>query len=136
MSSADVTVGGVKKKYRDVDYTNADLSEDERKVLTIEELKKEFNQFVAKVNSNADIREAIIREALTGTVKFGKNSDSCANYILTWDADGTCHLYTIDEFYNEFGSHYKVKAAFKSASVENSKGEKIGRDIWMVLSIT
>ena len=136
LSSSDVTVGGVKKKYKGVDYTNADLTDDERKVLTIEELKKEFNEFVAKINSDHSIKEAIIREALTGAVKFGENSESCANYILTWDADGTCHLYTIDEFYAKYGSHYKVKAAFKSSSVTNAKGDKVGRDIWMVLSIT
>lgn len=136
LSSADVKVGDVKKKYKGIEYTDADLSDDERKVLTIEELKKEFNEFIAKVNSDPEIREAIIREALTGSVKFGEKSESCANYILTWDADGICHLYTIDEFYNAFGSHYKVKAAFKSASVTNAKGDKVGRDIWMVLSIT
>lgn len=135
LSSADLTVGAIKKKYKGISYSNDDLDEDERKVLTIEELKIEFNEFVAKVNSNKDIREAIIREALTGTVKFGKDSTSCANYILTWENDGTCHLYTIDEFYNEFGSHYRVKSAFKSSAVTR-KGVRVGRDIWMVLSIT
>lgn len=135
LSSSKVTVGDIKKKYKNIG-PGTDISDDERKVLAIEELKKEFNQFVAKINSDPNIREAIIREALTGAVKFGKDSDSCANYILTWHSDGTCKLYTIDEFYNEFGSHYKVKAAFKSSSVKNAKGDDLGRDIWLVLSIT
>lgn len=134
--SADATVGDIKKKFKMHGYDPATASDDERKVHDIEELKSEFNDFVAEINTNSEIKKAIIYEALTGAVKFGENSESCANYILTWDDDGKCNLYTIEEFFNKFGSHYKVKAAFKSSSVSDTSGNKLGRDIWMVLSIT
>ena len=136
LSSGKVKVGDIKKKFKSGTFDYDSATEDEKKVYAIQLLVNGLNELVEDINKNNDIKKLIIYEALTGSAKFGKQSKSCANYILTWNKNGSCSLYSVDEYLDTHWDKYKVKAAFKSASVTNAKGEDLGRDIWMVLSIT
>ena len=114
--------------------------EDENAILRINAVKSKLDEVMK--TAEGKLREAILMEATTGAVKFGKNSDGRATHVLIWDPNnGTCKLYTAKDYVKEFGDHYAIRTAYKSSSVkltDPETGEKYKTgdyDTWMVLSI-
>lgn len=114
---------------------------DEAAIIRINAIKTEIDNMLKSISS--EMRNAILIEAASGAVKFGKDSPACANYILTWDPKtGDCELTDVKEFIKSHGDKYKIKTAYKSSSVKmkdpaTGKEVKTGQyDSWMVMSIT
>ena len=81
----------------------------------IKEMSVLLNEIIFR---NEKFKEAVIREAATGEIKFGKNSTSTANYVLVW-SDEKSHLnrlYTIDEYIAHCMSVAKFSISFKTAN--------------------
>lgn len=131
------TVSDVKKKVKsllgkDVEDIADTLLDNEdsdiQKLARMSLVKKAFGETVLDyVTSDADVRDQLIAEALSGKGKFGEKSNSCANAVLVWNETGNCKLYNDIEKYvkSDECKSYKVKAAFKSD----------GGKFWIVMSI-
>lgn len=113
--------------------------EDEAKIWRIEQAKNELNALIEKLkdkNAFPGVFDAILKEAITGEVKFGKNSPACADYVLLWDSKGNVDIYTTDDYIQKFGSEYRIYSTYKSSS-NKVKGVKDGsRNTWMVMTIS
>lgn len=144
LSTRNISKDTVSNKYGEIgmldfnfDSINTD-NEDEQKIIAMQKMINRFNSFMEKeINSNKNIQDAILREALTGETKF--KPPACANKFLIWDKkSGECKVYDKDYYLALRKSKYKVKAVFKSSSRKNKKNPDLdlGRDIWIVLSIT
>lgn len=144
LSTRNVSKDTVSGKYGEIGALNFDFDsistddEDEQKVIAMQKMINRFNSFMEKeINSNKSIQDAILREAFTGETKF--DPPACANKFLIWDKkSGKCKVYDKDDYLALRKSKYKVKAVFKSSSIKNKKNPDLdlGRDIWIVLSIT
>lgn len=100
--------------------------------------RKQFEKNIIQQieNESSELHDAILREAITGQVKFGYGSKGCANYVLVWDEDGTCEVFNIDEYINHIQGHNKFDLSYKSNSVK-LKGGKTGQyDADIALRIT
>jgi hypothetical protein len=131
------TVSDVKKKVKRLlgknvediadtllDNEDSDIQELARMSL----IKKAFGETILDyVTSDADVRDQLIAEALSGKGKFGEKSNSCANAVLVWNETGNCKLYNdiVKYVKSDECKGYKVKAAFKSD----------GGKFWIVMSI-
>lgn len=127
--------GILKKIATTVDGTQDDDSMS--KIRNMNDIKKSIAQFITNyVTKHEDVFEAVIREAITGEIKFGSNSASCCNYILIWYNDGRCELWDVEDYIQKFKHEYKIYSAYKSSSVKIA-GKKNGeRDVWVVMSIS
>ena len=115
---------------------DAPEDEDELKIWKIERAKEELAALIEKIKLFPDAYDALLREAITGEVKFGENNPACADYVLTWDRKGNCEVYTTDDYIQKFGKDYKVYATYKSSS-NKVAGVKDGtRSTWMVMTIS
>lgn len=130
------TTGDNLKKIKQSQDPTAD-DDSMSKIRSMNDIKEYINRFITNYISNHDdVFEAVIREAITGEVKFGSNSESCCNYILIWHNDGRCELYNVEEYIRKFKHEYKIYSAYKSSSVK-IQGTKTGeRDVWVVMSIS
>lgn len=53
----------------------------------------------AILESDDELKEAIVREAMTGEIKFGENSPATANYTLSWqEGKATCAIESIYDY--------------------------------------
>lgn len=87
-------------------------------------------------NNSSDLHDAILREAITGEVKFGYGAPGCANYVLVWDESGNCEVFNIDQYLKHIQGHNKFDLSYKSNSVK-LKGGKTGQyDADIALRIT
>lgn len=83
-------------------------------LFTNKELHNKLNTFLS---NNAHIKKSIVKEAMTGNVKFG-GSKGTANYILVLNDAGTdvVHYSKIDNsIITSYANSVKVKVGFKSA---------------------
>ena len=110
--------------------------ESERIIWGIEQAKRELAALIEEIKKFPDVYRALLHEAITGDVKFGKNSPAAANYILTWNAKGECGVYDIDSYIDKFGSSYKIYATYKSSSVKINGVKDGTRDSWMVMTLS
>lgn len=66
---------------------------------------------------NPEFKRALMHEATTGNIKFGKDSPAAANYVLVWDdVSNKNHLYTIDEYVDHCISSARFSFDFKTAN--------------------
>ena len=110
--------------------------ESEKIIWGIEQAKRELAALIEEIKKFPDVYRALLHEAITGDVKFGKNNPASANYILTWDKRGECDVYDIDSYINKFGNSYKIYATYKSASVKINGVKDGTRDSWMVMTLS
>ena len=69
------------------------------------------------ISRNPDFKRALMYEAATGEIKFGKNSPAAANYILVWDdVTNNNHLYTIDEYLDHCYNSARFSFDFKTSN--------------------
>lgn len=50
------------------------------------------------LNNNEEFRKAVMREAMTGEIKYGVNSPATANAVLVWSYNGDCKVENIYEY--------------------------------------
>ena len=110
--------------------------ESERIIWEIEQAKRELAALIEEIKKFPDVYRALLHEAITGDVKFGKNNPASANYILTWNDRGECDVYDIDSYINKFGGSYKIYATYKSSSVKINGVKDGTRDSLMVMSLS
>ena len=110
--------------------------ESERVIWEIERSKERLAALIEHLKKFPDVYHALLKEAITGEVKFGKNNAACANYILTWNNKGECQIYTTDDYIDKFGKDYKIYATYKSSSVKLDGVKSNTRDSWMVMTLS
>lgn len=110
--------------------------ESEKIIWEIEQAKEKLAALIEHLKKFPDVYHALLKEAITGEVKFGKNNPACANYILTWDNKGKCYIYTTDDYIEKFGKEYKIYATYKSSSVKIEGVKSSARDSWMVMTLS
>ena len=131
------TTAGILKKLKLREDPNAEPEDESEKIIwQIEQAKRELAALIEEIKKFPKAYRALLHEAITGEVKFGKESPATANYILTWDKKGNCDIYDVEDYINKFGNQYKIYATYKSSSVKVD-GVKTGeRDSWMVMTLS
>jgi len=71
---------------------------------------------------NEKFKHLVIKEAMTGEVKFGKNSDKTADCVFVWDETNpsASKLYTIDEYVDHVQKDSIVIIALKTATTTST----------------
>jgi len=97
-------------------------------IIDAEKMHKEFQDYLRKVlNTNENLKIAMVFEAMTGDTKFVKGSEGRADNILVFGKDGTNNkFHSTDDprFLKEKASRTRTSIGWKSVS-SRSKGEKI-----------
>lgn len=79
----------------------------------VKDLSNKINEIISR---NPDFKRAVMYEAMTGEIKFGKDSPAAANYVLVWDDLGNKNnLYTVNEYLNHCYNSAKFDIGFKTA---------------------
>lgn len=131
------TTAGILKKLKLREDPNAEPEDKSEKVIWyIEQAKRELAALIKEIKKFPKAYRALLHEAITGEVKFGKDNPACANYVLTWNDKGECDVYDVDEYINKFGASYKIYATYKSSSVKVAGVKSGERDSWMVMSLS
>lgn len=64
----------------------AKLTKDDKEAREKGSIKnRELTEIVKELFSDAKFKKAVLMEAATGELKFGKNADSCAEYVFVWN---------------------------------------------------
>lgn len=80
---------------------------------SIDDINSKLNKIIS---NNYEFKMAVLREAATGENKFGKDSNSTANYVLVWDdVKNNNKLYTIDEYLKHCCNYAKFDLSYKTA---------------------
>lgn len=77
----------------------------------------DLTTIIRNLFKNKDFKRAVMYEAASGEMKFGKNSDSCANYVFVWNEvkKSDNKFYTIDEYIDHIFDSATPTIAFKTA---------------------
>lgn len=86
-------------------------------ILSIDAYNKDLS---SKLNNiivnNPDFKRAVMYEAATGEIKFGKGAPASANYVFVWDdVSNNNHLYTVDEYIDSKVNFATFSIGFKTA---------------------
>ena len=86
-------------------------------ILSIDAYNKDMtNKLNYIIANNPAFKRAVMYEAATGEIKFGKNNPASANYVLIWDdVHNNNHLYTIDEYVDSKINSATFSIGFKTA---------------------
>ena len=88
--------------------------------------------------SNRDFKIAFAREAMSGYMKYGKTSNSAAEFMLVASHDGnkvSVHSVDDDAYCEKIADAMKVQVRFKTSS-RKLKGQKTGEyNFWSVVSL-
>lgn len=92
------------------------------KRLDASQRNKDLTVLVQKVCEDKEFKRLVMREAMTGEVKFGENSPNTADRILVWDdiTPENSRLYTIDDYLNKIFDKSKIYVAFKTSGKTSS----------------
>ena len=77
----------------------------------------ELTQMLNKLlDENKEFKKALLYEAMTGEIKFGKNSLSSANYVFVWSAkESENKLYKVNDYLDHILSNkLKIEVAWKT----------------------
>ena len=122
---AERQLQGLQDQIEELDEINDDLKTEFGQ---LEMARKTFERdVISQIKSpSSDLHYEILREAITGETKFGKDKAGTANYVLVWDTSGRCEVYSIDEYIQHISGHYKFDLSYKTNSVK-LKGRKTGK---------
>jgi hypothetical protein len=108
---SDSQVGDIKKmKPSEMDSVQKEIYD------TVINNKSFKDDLVNFLKTHDDIKQSIVKEAMTGEIKFGKG-DAVAEYLLVLDNDGKTikKFKPIDDIVNAYASNIKIDFAFKSS---------------------
>ena len=122
---AERQLQGLQDQIEELDDINDDLKTEFGQ---LEMARKTFERdVISQIKSpSSELHYEILREAITGETKFGKDKAGAANYVLVWDTSGRCEVYSIDEYIEHISGHYKFDLSYKTNSVK-LKGRKTGK---------
>lgn len=93
--------------------------------INIEE--KEMQQMLGELNkifTEDKYKKALLREFSTGEKRFAAGEKCVADHIMTWDCQGDCLIYTVDEFIND--NYNKIKFGVRDRGNERGGSLRIG----------
>lgn len=100
--------------------------------------KAAMSAMVKLFQNNRDFKIAFAREAMSGFVKYGSNSNSAAEFMLVSTHDGrsvSIHSVYDDKYCEKIADAMKVQVRFKTSS-RKLKGVKTGEyNFWSVISL-
>jgi len=89
--------------------------------------EKEMHQMLGELNkifTEDKYKKALLREFSTGEKRFAAGEKCVADHIMTWDCQGDCLIYTVDEF---IGDNYnKIKFGVRDRGNERGGSLRIG----------
>jgi len=93
--------------------------------INIEE--KEMHQMLTELNkifTEDKYKKALLREFSTGEKRFAAGEKCVADHIMTWDCQGDCLIYTVDEFIDD--NYNKIKFGVRDRGNERGGSLRIG----------
>lgn len=93
--------------------------------ITIEE--KEMHQILESLNkifTEEKYKKALLREFSTGEKRFKAGEKCVADHIMTWDCQGDCLIYTVNEFIDD--NYNKIKFGVRDRGNERGGSLRIG----------
>ena len=89
--------------------------------------EKEMHQMLSELNkifTEDKYKKALLREFSTGEKRFGVGEKCVADHIMTWDCQGDCLIYTVDEFIDD--NYNKIKFGVRDRGNERGGSLRIG----------
>ena len=89
--------------------------------------EKEMHQILDSLNkifTEDKYKKALLREFSTGEKRFASGEKCVADHIMTWDCQGDCLIYTVDEFIND--NYNKIKFGVRDRGNERGGSLRIG----------
>ena len=89
--------------------------------------EKEMHQMLAELNkifTEDKYKKALLREFSTGEKRFATGEKCVADHIMTWDCQGDCLIYTVDEFIDD--NYNKIKFGVRDRGNERGGSLRIG----------
>jgi hypothetical protein len=93
--------------------------------INIEE--KEMHQMLGELNkifTEDKYKKALLREFSTGEKRFAVGEKCVADHIMTWDCQGDCLIYTVNEFIDD--NYNKIKFGVRDRGNERGGSLRIG----------
>lgn len=97
-------------------------------IVEAEKMHKEFKKYLENLFKDKKVKDAVIHEAMTGSVKFGDSNIARATDILVFGEDGNgCEWHNTDDarFISKKSSETKLYVAWKSAFSTTKKNGKV-----------
>jgi len=89
--------------------------------------EKEMHQMLGELNkifTEDKYKKALLREFSTGEKRFAAGEKCVADHIMTWDCQGDCLIYTVDEFIDD--NFNKIKFGVRDRGNERGGSLRIG----------
>jgi hypothetical protein len=89
--------------------------------------EKEMHQMLESLNkifTEEKYKKALLREFSTGEKRFAAGERCVADHIMTWDCQGDCLIYTVDEFIDD--NYNKIKFGVRDRGNERGGSLRIG----------
>jgi hypothetical protein len=93
--------------------------------INIEE--KEMHQMLTELNkifTEDKYKKSLLREFSTGEKRFAAGEKCVADHIMTWDCQGDCLIYTVDEFIDD--NYNKIKFGVRDRGNKRGGSLRIG----------
>lgn len=80
-------------------------------------IHKKLTQIVRNVlSTDEQFKYQVLLEALSGRLKFGKNSPATATHILSWNKNGECTIISVEDYAKNHLDNVNIEINFKSSS--------------------
>ncbi len=89
--------------------------------------EKEMHQMLGELNkifTEDKYKKALLKEFSTGEKRFKAGEQCVADHIMTWDCQGDCLIYTVDEFIND--NYNKIKFGVRDRGNQRGGSLRIG----------